>query len=68
MPLHDALCTHATAGEAKPGALTPNGRKYAVRGIVQGPDGRSVPVVSVWIVLAGEQVPRLVTAYPEWSP
>lgn len=63
-----ALLAQAAAGEAEPGPATPYGRKYTVRGILRGPDGRSAPIVSVWIVLAGEQVPRLVTAYPEPLP
>lgn len=63
--LHHALLVHAAAGEAEPGSVTPYGRKYTVRGILQGADGRSAPVVSIWIILAGEHVPRLVTAYPE---
>ena len=65
MVLRHALVAQAAAGEAEPGPATPYGRKYTGRGILQGPDGRSAPVVSVWIVLAGEHVPRLVTAYPE---
>ena len=44
---------------------TPYGQKYLIRAIVLGPSGTSAAVVSVWIVLTGEQFPRFVTAYPE---
>ncbi len=40
------------------------GRKYEVRGTLRGPSGKQAEVVTVWIILAGEDVPRLVTAYP----
>ncbi len=39
------------------------GQKYLVRGIIEGPTGRIASVVSVWVILAGETFPRLVTAY-----
>jgi len=40
------------------------GRKYEIRAILKGPSGRASEVVSVWIIRAGEEVPRFVTAYP----
>jgi hypothetical protein len=40
------------------------GRKYVTRGILEGPNGQSAEVLSVWVVLKGEDFPRLVTAYP----
>jgi hypothetical protein len=43
---------------------TPYGRKYELRGEIRGPTGKHRDIVSVWIVLAGEEVPRFVTAYP----
>jgi hypothetical protein len=65
--LRDALLAHAR-GEAERAGGGAHGQKYAVRGILQGPAGRSAPVVSVWIVLAGEEAPRLITAYPGEGP
>ncbi|HET6201802.1 MAG TPA: hypothetical protein VFI25_03240 [Planctomycetota bacterium] len=44
------------------------GRKYVVRGMLRGPAGRSAPVVTVWVILLGEDFPRLVTAYPGGEP
>ena len=62
--LRDALLAHARTGEAALGAASPFGQKYVVRGIIRGPGGREATVETVWIVLAGEDAPRLVTAYP----
>lgn len=41
------------------------GIKYLVRGVLHGTNGRSAEVVTVWIILRGEDTPRFVTAYPE---
>lgn len=40
------------------------GRKYEIRGFLEGPSGRSAEVVLVWIILREEDVPRFITAYP----
>jgi hypothetical protein len=40
------------------------GQKYLVQGILKGPSGRTAEVVTLWIILVGEVVPRFVTAYP----
>jgi len=45
--------------------VTEYGRKYTVTGSITGPNGRLAEIVSVWIILAGEEVPRFVTAYPK---
>lgn len=44
---------------------TDYGKKYAITGTLTGPNGRSAEVVSVWIILADEDTPRFITAYPE---
>jgi hypothetical protein len=54
----------AASSDAVPSEATPYGQKYEVRGILQGPSGRAAALVTVWIVLTGEDAPRLVTAYP----
>ena len=41
-----------------------HGRKYTVVGRLQCPSGRLPVVRTVWIVERGEEIPRLVTAYP----
>ena len=43
---------------------TAHGVKYIIRASLKGPSGVSAVVVSVWIVLATEDFPRFVTAYP----
>jgi len=54
------LSQDATLGEP-----TRYGQKYAIRVKLVGPSGRSAEVVSVWVVRAGEEFPRFLTAYPE---
>jgi hypothetical protein len=43
---------------------SPYGQKYVVRGRMKGPAGREADLISVWVVLSGEDYPRFVTAYP----
>src|SRR4051812_35164049 len=40
------------------------GEKFEVSATIVGPSGRSAMLVTVWIILAGESVPRFVTAFP----
>jgi hypothetical protein len=42
-----------------------HGHKYIVDGLLQAPGGRTAMVRTVWIVETGEDIPRLVTAYPK---
>jgi hypothetical protein len=50
---------------AEPLESTEYGSKYAIIGLLSGPNGRMAEIVSVWIILAGEDAPRFVTAYPK---
>jgi hypothetical protein len=52
-------------GNAEQLELTEHGQKLAFRGEITGPNGRLARVVTVWIILTGENVVRFVTAYPE---
>lgn len=63
--LRRAIEAIAADGEAEPGAATLFGQKYVVRGTIQGPGGRAASIVTIWIVLATEDFPRFITAYPE---
>lgn len=54
----------AQAGDAEPQARGIFGQKFIVRGILQGPNGERLAVATVWIIRAGEEMPRFVTAYP----
>ena len=49
--------------DAELGAGTRFGQKYVVRGTIHGPMAAAA-IVTVWIVLHGEDFPRFVTAYP----
>lgn len=40
------------------------GDKYIVEGALKGPHGVVADVTTVWVIKAGEDFPRLVTAYP----
>ena len=40
------------------------GRDFFWRFVELWPSGRTAEVVSVWVVRAGEGIPRFVTAYP----
>jgi hypothetical protein len=62
--LQRALLDLAVRGDARPGQQSPHGQKYEIRDVVVGPTGREAHIVTVWIVLNGEDFPRLVTAYP----
>ncbi len=62
--LQQALQRHALDGEAEEQSGSPYGRKFVVRGSLQGPGGATAPLVSVWIVVQTDDSPRLVTAYP----
>ena len=41
------------------------GRKFQIVAPLSGPTGATAIIKSVWIVLNGEDVPRLVSAFPE---
>ena len=51
--------------EAAAAEPTSYGRKYVIRATLVGPRGASAALVSVWVVRAGENFARFVTAYPE---
>ena len=62
--LQSALLQLGRDGEAEPAAASVFGQKYAVRGIIQGPSGETALVVTVWIILTGETIPRFITGHP----
>jgi hypothetical protein len=45
--------------------ITEFGRDFVIRGPLTGPNGRTERVKSVWTIDHGEELPRLVTAYPD---
>ena len=56
------------AGDAVETDRTAYGQKYEVQGFIEGPAGRSAHIVTVWILLHGEDAPRFVTAHPGDRP
>lgn len=66
--LRAAFLALAQEREAELGEATVFGQKYVVRGIIRGPGGRAAWVLTAWIVRAGEDAPRLVSAYPGEPP
>jgi hypothetical protein len=64
MRLQSDLLDLCRSHDAVEGQASQFGRKYEVRGTLKGPSGREAEVVTVWVVLVGEDVPRFVTAYP----
>ncbi len=62
--LQQALLSFAASADATLDSTSAYGRKFRVRAMLQGPTGRAISVVSVWIVRSGEDVPRFVTAFP----
>jgi len=50
--------------DARESVATVHGRKYEVRGEIVGPNGRAGKVMTVWIILESEELPRFITAYP----
>lgn len=43
---------------------TPYGVKFVVDGWLTSPEGKRARVRTVWIIESGQEIPRLVTAYP----
>jgi len=58
------LRAHLQAHEVARTQRNAFGLKYIVSGNLFGPSGAVANLISVWIVLDGESVPRFVTAYP----
>ena len=65
--LEAALLRHAVEGKVTEHQQGIHGVTYAVEGLLQTPDGRNPLFRTVWIVEWGQQIPRLVTAYPPTS-
>lgn len=52
----------------QPRRVSPYGQKYEILGPLTGPNGNTAWVRTIWIVLTGETVPRLVTLIPAEKP
>ncbi len=58
------LLEHCQTGEVESVETDTFGERYTVVGELKCPDGRSPTVKAVWMVDEGQDVPRLITAYP----
>ena len=63
--LHRDLRKLVRTMPARPAGRNDYGEKFTVWGRLRGPSGLSGGIVTVWIVLLGEEIPRFVTAYPK---
>lgn len=61
------LRTQHLTQDAEVSESMPEGQLFTIRAILNGRNGRSALVLSVWFVAAGAGVPRFVTAYPGGS-
>ncbi len=62
--LASALMRHAAEQNVAKIEDTPFGTRYTVEGGLISPSGESMRIRSVWFIDKGEEIPRLVTAYP----
>lgn len=62
--LADALRRLAVMGEVTKSLDSPHGMKYILDGEIETPAVCQSPLRTIWIVDAGSDAPRLVTAYP----
>jgi hypothetical protein len=60
--LRQELLRAAVDGEASPSERDDYGQRYVVNFEMAGPSGSTV-IGSIWIVLKGENYPRLITCY-----
>jgi hypothetical protein len=59
-----ALRRHAEENEVAKVEDSPFGKRYVIEGTIHAPDGRSSMIRAVWFVESGEDLPRLISAYP----
>lgn len=61
----EALKGHAAANDVSESVTSPFGMRYIINGELEAPDGRKPRVRAIWFIEDGDDVPTLVTAYPE---
>ena len=66
--LETDLREQVLSSEAQPGGASRYGQKYEILGPLTGPNGQTAWVRTIWIILAGETAPRLVTLIPAEKP
>jgi len=65
--VHDQLLAMAGSAEVERVEQTRFGRKYLISGILRGDSEHEIHVWSVWVILHGDDKPRLVAVYPRWE-
>ena len=60
----DALKGHAAEHDVEKMVATEFGVRYIIEGEMTGHDGRRPLVRAVWFTESGQEIPRLITAYP----
>ena len=60
----EALQQHAVENPGVRIEDSPFGQRYVVERPITAPDGRRPIIRVIWFVEAGEEIPKLVTAYP----
>jgi hypothetical protein len=55
----------ARSDTAGPGQVSEFGAKFEIRATLSGPNGRQATIKTIWIVDAGDDTPRFVTAHPD---
>ncbi len=55
---------HLLNNDAKEGKFSSFGKKYEITAPLKGPNTFNIIVTSVWIILNGEEIPRLITLIP----
>ena len=63
--LQSVLLEVALNHETLPGRRSDFGTKYEIRATIAGPAQRQAVINTVWIIDAGDDRPRFVTAYPD---
>lgn len=63
--LERALLNVASSADASQVKEVERGIKYVLVGDIQTPNGRTVTIVTVWIIEKSQNNPRFVTAYPK---
>jgi hypothetical protein len=62
--LDEALRLQHLTQDAQPAGSVGMGQKFTIQAILNGPNGQSAMVVSIWFVPSPGAPPRFVTAYP----
>ena len=58
----------AVEGTATRGRPNAHGHTYEVRATLEGESGRRARIITIWIILDNEKLPRFVTAHPDKKP